>query len=73
MTGPEHYAAAELLIEAATESGDLVVAEHLARLAQVRATLALAAATAQVADDDDRIAGCVPDGGSSLSVAVAGR
>lgn len=46
-------------------AGDVKAAAVLAQLAQVRATLSLAA-------DTDRISDCVPAGASRFNVAVAG-
>jgi hypothetical protein len=64
MTGPEHYTAAEsLLAEAAhvaEQGGDM---GEMLTAAQVHATLALAAATAQGA-----LVGCTPDGLEGMSV-----
>jgi hypothetical protein len=52
-TGPEHYQAAERLINAATSEGgsanDTTIARACTALAQVHATLAQAAATAMAA------------------------
>lgn len=55
MTGPEHYAAAEVLLANAErhtteDPGDMRIAEVSAATAQVHATLALAAATAGAGD-----------------------
>lgn len=50
MTGPEHYRAAEQLIEIAKNSQDAPIATaQLLAEAQIHATLALAAATADTA------------------------
>lgn len=60
MTGPEHYAEAGRLVEkAASAAGGLVHpdyakdTEQFSALAQVHATLALAAATAALIPEDD--------------------
>jgi hypothetical protein len=50
MTGPEHYREAERLAELATKSADR---EHCAALAQVHATLALAAPALGLDDSDN--------------------
>jgi hypothetical protein len=47
MTGPEHYRQAELLLEQAEDPHDDQDTQTLTARAQVHATLALAAATAQ--------------------------
>ena len=52
MTGPQHFRLAELLAEQSSACGDQVDTHHiqLGQLAQVHATLALAAATADPFD-----------------------
>ena len=50
MTGPDHYQAAEQLLD--TLGGDGPVSQRVAAAAQVHATLALAAATALNTDTD---------------------
>jgi len=63
MTGPEHYTAAEELMtdaeQIAEQGGDI---GHLLTAAQVHATLALAAATAQGA-----LVGSTPEGLEGMS------
>ena len=61
MTGAEHYAAAEALLEEAAGNSD----SHKVALAQVHATLALAAATAMASrlvetEEGDEIAAMDP-------------
>jgi hypothetical protein len=49
MTGPEHYAEAELLLSQAMEMGPCAAADQLLAAAQVHATLAGVSATADEA------------------------
>ena len=66
MSGPEHYRAAEDLLETAVDGGnvDTEYEDRLTARAQVHATLALAAATAGL----DAIEG--PNGGSATGRGV---
>lgn len=63
MTGPEHYLRAERLIRQGLDESDPVLMANLLAAAQVHATLALTAATA----DND------PEYGQSTSVRTAWR
>lgn len=53
MTGPEHYLEAERLIGLAAEFNTPSLATEARQIAQVHASLALAAATAMAADSND--------------------
>ena len=65
MTGPEHYQMAEANLQDATKfhnEGDAVRADRYAGYAQVHATLALAAATALMRDEDGACYGAALSG-----------